>query len=296
MLWTNGSATRISDGANHVEVKSLYVSGDDVYITGTETIIVGTETIYDRAFATLWKNGTPTRLGPATVVSADSVFVVGDDVYVAGTETISKRNVATLWKNGAPIRLVNNANFSFAKSVFVSGNDVYVAGYEDFPKGDKYGGWNSVATLWKNGAPTRLGNLATRSDANLVFVSGEDVYAAGWDEGSPALWKNGTAARPNFTVKSLFVTDRKVYVATEDGRSESGKNAATLLVNDKATQLSNPENDGYAQSVFVSGKDVYVAGFERISDCPVAFVWKNGNPIQLSDPPMPTWAKFVFVK
>ena len=74
----------------------------------------------------------------------------GDDptVYVTGQDG----NWATLWKNGA-VAYQSYSKWAGFESVFVAGDDVYIAGADsnDYER--------DHATVWKNGAATRLSDL-----------------------------------------------------------------------------------------------------------------------------------------
>ena len=129
----------------------------------------------------------------------------------------------------------NGTSYSTEISFVTNNTDVYVAGYLQtdsirFP----------VATIWKNGSPISLTNGAYAAVANSVFVSGNDVYAAGTDKAAGTYpiakyWKNGVG-----------------YTLTN------------------GTSLAD------AKSVCVVGSDVYVAGYEGNNFVTVAKVWKNG--------------------
>jgi len=117
--------------------------------------------------------------------------------------------------------------------------DVYVAGVEIDDAG------NSYATVWKNGEAQNL----WQGGATSVYVSENKLYVAGWgfnaqeDHRNAKLWKNGV-------VKDLTkgVPWNSFVVRTSDD----------------------------ANSVFVSGADVYVAGSETNEEgYMVATVWKN---------------------
>jgi hypothetical protein len=174
--------------------------------------------------------------------------------------------------------------------------DVYVAGFEDvssncFP-------CLYVAKYWKNGTPVTLGAGVYGSDADSIFVSGNDVYVAG-REGSPngdvaKYWKNGvgvalTAGAQNSVAigLSVFVDGNDVYVAGYD------RGVAMYWKNGVQVALTDGTNGAEAWSIVVSGTDVYVAGWEykttqidpsHTFTTPVAEYWKNGVPTELSDP------------
>ena len=179
----------------------------------------------------------------------------------APTPVASYRTVPTLWINGKSQRLSDcmgdwserNSYRAEALSVFVSDKDIYVAGYEKYS-----------AMLWKNGKPQHLKQEREHDysyKATSVFLSGKDVYVAGSvgrpdDYGEAILWKNG---EPQYLQHSSI------------------KNIA-----------SGRSFDVVANSVYVSGKDVYIAGTATIIDTEngydyIGILWKNGKPQFLYD-------------
>lgn len=122
---------------------------------------------------------------------------------------------------------------SCKKSGTVAEVNVYVCGWD----------WNSTATTkyWKNGSPVELVDGTKISDAVSIFVSGSDVYVAG-------------------------------YVDT------TGDPLATYWKNGKPVILAKDAN---ASSIVVEGSDVYVAGVESYGTSETAVYWKNGMPVLL---------------
>jgi Carboxypeptidase regulatory-like domain len=264
----------------------------DVYVAGNENGI-----------AKVWKNGVATNLSTLTdSAGAYSVFVSGTDVYVAG---VQGRN-ARVWKNGVGTNLTNitNANnIAEAYSIFVLGNDVYVAGMET--SGNSY-----FAKVWKNGIVTNLSNGTNWASANSVFVVGSDVYIAGvvqdTTNGTNAkLWKNGVVTNlTNGTNRtgeaySVYVSGSDVYVVGSSRDSALGaRDQATLWKNGVPTYLTNGNNYAAANSIFVLGSDVYIAGYEENGTGvnSIAKVWKNGVVTNLSNGTTETYANSIFVK
>ena len=122
-----------------------------------------------------------------------------------------------------------------------TGTNIYVAGYE-----------NKVAKYWKNGTAVILADPSLNTAINSIVVSGNDVFAGGYEINNNAnpvkvakYWKNGTG---------VTLTD--------------------------ATSTTNaPEINAMA----VSGTDVYAGGYERnASSIEVARYWKNGTPVSLT--------------
>jgi hypothetical protein len=166
---------------------------------------------------------------------------------------------ATIWVNGEAQTLGENGN---ASSVHVKDGNVFVAGMSVSENGIV------MATLWVNGVPQTLSE--NTSQALSVFVSGDDVYAAGYENGVATLWVNGTPQRLSNNdsfANSVFVSGNNVYVAGNVGIQfgiSYGNPRATLWTNGVPRTLSNDTSQ--ARSVFVSGNDIYVAGSTATND------------------------------
>ena len=203
---------------------------------------------------------------------------------------------AILWNDGAAQQLSGEGSSQY-NSVFVSGTDVYVAGYDTASTASSYK--YRDAMLWKNGTPQILNKQAyvSSSHAYSVFVSGTDVYVAGYNDSEATLWKNGTAQTLNSTnsvAYSVYVSGANVYVAGNVGSSTSEynfDNRATLWVNGVEQILSS--NSSNANSVFVSGSDVYVAGVVYADGNFRATLWKNGTAQTLNNGPSIAYSVFV---
>lgn len=106
-----------------------------------------------------------------------------------------------------------------------------------------------MATIWKNGTATTLtAGTASVGVATAVFVKGNDVYVAGYEQenyygGGPTFakyWKNGVAVKLSTTSSS-------------------------------------------ATGIAVFGNDVYVSGWENNGAYNVAKYWKNGVAVNLGN-------------
>ena len=169
------------------------------------------------------------------------------------------------------------------------GQNVYIAGFEEIQD-------NSEARLWKNG---KMENLASSvggtvrssevthiTGARSVYVSGNDVYVAGYEiiysDGKDALqarlWKNGEIQPLENGVYdqtlSVFVTDNDVYVLGSESLdtwpSSYGRWSYKYWKNGKAVIFSEGKPGEVSagalfiekgvSSIFVSDGVVYVAG------------------------------------
>lgn len=215
---------------------------------------------YHGGSAAYWKDGKLFALAGGTY--AHSIYVSGNDVYVAG-ENNGGGLRAVYWKNGVPVMLTNGTNAALANSIYVVGNDVYVGGYELYNNSANI----AIAKYWKNGVAVSLttGTNNISGLVNSIYVAGTDVYAAG------------------FTANTLLGNQIATY----------WKNGVAVPLNDSTNSIAT------AQSIFVKGNDVYVAGNQKnqlgIGGIPVAKYWKNGTSIVLTDGTQHSGAYSIFV-
>lgn len=184
-------------------------------------------------------------------------------------------------------------------------NNVYIAGWGNSANG------KTVARILKNGILENLSNGQNNARANAVFVSGTDVYVAGFDGYDAILWKNGAAQTlmsggwfPNLdstavvTASSVFVSGNDVYVSGNifNWVQLGGWVEGVLWKNGMVQDLGSPGPDYLANSVYVSNSDVYVAGmvFDFQSRYH-ATIWKNGIAQFLTDGQHGEIANSVFV-
>jgi len=231
--WKDGVTVSLSDGTQHAFADGLFINGANVYVAGSE------ETAQQRR-AKYWVNGTETNLtNGAKHAVANAVFVADNKVYVSGFMN-DPMEIARYWVDGVEVLLAQSPNAvrSVANGIFVVGTDVYVSGYQqiNFSGTGRY-----VATVWKNGGITLLGNTANNSYATGVVVKDNDVYVSGYENENTInvakYWKNGTAV-----------------------------------------PLSDGTVDEHGSSVFVSNEgDVYVSGYSgNVNTGLQAKYWKNG--------------------
>jgi hypothetical protein len=105
------------------------------------------------------------------------------------------------------------------------------------------------------------------------------------------LWKNGVAQHLGVpegalstAVRSVFVSGGNVYAAGIVVYSASPQLYAPALWKNGVPQILGEANGmNYADSVYVFGDDVFVAGYERemVDGNYVATLWKNGEARRL---------------
>jgi hypothetical protein len=160
--------------------------------------------------------------------------------------------------------------------------NLYVVGLENTGNGPLQ------AKLWNNGKATLLSAPSMAAHASSVFVSGTDVYATGSMSNNVGYWKNGVfkvlGSAPDIisTGSSIFVSNNDVYVAGYETNSNGSffpLNIAKIWKNDKAIILGDSLTNSWANCVYVSGSDVYVAG--TINNA--AALWVNGVLREFTD-------------
>jgi hypothetical protein len=179
------------------------------------------------------------------------------DVYVGGfIRNSSGKTVAAYWKNGTYNALTDGTRNATARSVFIEGDKVYAAGYQD-----KAGSVLNIATYWENGVAHPLGTTGGTFDAAV----------------------------------SIFVQNNNVHLAGYERNHSSGNDMAKYWGSGAPLILESSNNESRALGVFVSGTDVYVAGYEEIGGDNIAKYWKNGVPVILSDGATDAEALSIFV-
>ncbi|HEV2478369.1 MAG TPA: hypothetical protein VGS79_01845 [Puia sp.] len=267
ILWTNGQPQELdTNGGFGTQVA---VSGSDVYVGGVSdenpyAMWDGPEIM---GKFTYWKNGAETTIGgPGVVEGAFGIAVQGNNVYYLAS---------ALYENGAVVPLQGQGSKGFISAAQVVGNDVYIAGCDSAGDG----------VYWKNGVLHVF--AATQSPGTFIVVSclyvtpNGDVYAGGTDaQQGAAIWRNGVetkvlssgGALPLTNVKAIFVSGTDVYSISRVAVF-GGSSLPAYWKNGVEVNLP-PGNASYgnANSIFVAGNDVYVAGTTSQG----AVLWKNG--------------------
>ncbi len=209
-------------------------------------------------------NGDGQRVRPEPELPRDPDVYIGGTCsikdYVLDRDTkISGRATPCYWKNGELVQLsvIDPHLGGYLSSLFVSGSDVYAAG-QCTAAVRSYSKWTITLCYWKNGERIDLHTYDLPSQwgqATSIFVSGNDAYVSG-----------ATTRRTTFSVVNSF---------------------PCIWKNGERIEL--PIADGFvsgeAQSVFVAGNDVYVAGTIAKSGGKHSYspcLWKNGVISQLS--------------
>ena len=251
-FWKNGVLQEHHGSTGRVN--SIYAINSQNVIMAGNFFLAGIQAYVARSWLNEFDYFNSLLVGGQYIASnAHSVYVANSVVYTAGyeIETVDGKSISIpkIWKYEHtdaswmrnPIvaeNLVDKTKTAggVALSVHVSGNDVYAAGWENNEHDV------CVAKLWKNGDGQNLTDGSFPAQAQSVFVSGDDVYVAGWENnehGNPIakLWKNGVA-------KTLPKLEIYAYTTSRDSEAESRFGSS-------------------ANSVYVVGNDVYVAGWQN---------------------------------
>jgi len=229
------------------------------------------------------------KTGNQTATGGNITYV--PDVFVAGSQDNGAHPLATYWKNSTAVTL--STQESALNSIFIYGNDVYAAGWERINN-------LQLANYWKNSTKTTLGTNA--STANTIAVSGNDVHVGGWEIINgfdlPRYWKNGTGTTisvndpiisqivtGNGSCTGIYVNANNVY-AVGSYRNSQGRFSPWEFTNGIIPAYTIPNNDKhcFANAVYVSGSDKYVAGNQNnaTTGLAMATIWKNGNATSLT--------------
>jgi len=251
--WINGEPVNITErtydyGPDAAAATAIAVSGVDVYVVGYQQSCGFSCGDYGR----FWNNGISVDLDLPTY--PNSITISNNDIYIAGSNlylTGNGGNAAYL-KNEVKIELPSGTTGAISTAIAVSGNDVYVSGI-GITGSINNGSQNYIAKYWKNSDIINLTDGTDDAQAWSIAVSGNDVYVAGME------W-NGNSYQ-------------------DYSGNTHKKSVAKYWKNGTAVNLTDGTEDAVANSIIVSGTDVYVAG----TVYGYATYWKNGVAVQLTD-------------
>lgn len=287
----------LQDAKEGVTLKTIAVSGEN--IKNKKTLDVYNKKIEDVASAgnkiTLsYPDGGP-ALSTAEVTVAMTAFPAeSGNVDVAVTvDNNGKEQTITI--PGVVVAFEAGKRYTKTLKLDVPDPDaetVYVAGFD----------YSTLTPLlWVNGVARQLSaDGISSAQAMSVYVSGNDIYAAGSGRGESSssdaalLWKNGVGAiltdGTSITqAASVYVSGNDVYVA--GSAKENNLYVATLWKNGTLIPLSDGVNRAEAKSICVSGDNVYVAGY----DGKYAVLWTNSVAQNLTDGTKNAKANSVYV-
>jgi len=293
--WLNGMWNELGtiDATKHSHAASITIDSGNVYVAGwcvnSSNVVV----------AGYWLNGTWTALTPLDVTKTSavtSIYISGGSVYAAGYCLDSTGlMIPGYWMNGVwiPFAPIDPTRTSIVYNIIVSGADVYAAGW----------GLKSVYVRDNPLAPPSPDDPLTPIDESLIFPGHrEDLPVAGyWINGSwtslvpvPEIPTDTPITVKSSRVTSLFISGTNVYA----GGWRTGKYISDSALpywdedieipgywlNEIWTELIPPYPLYAARvtSMFVSGTDVYAAGYCNNSvGVSMPGYWLNGVWIEL---------------
>jgi len=240
VYWINGHKVILDHNAGAAAGEGIVVTecGCDVYVVGTVIEGTGSRAVY-------WKNGVQHRLpGGSKNMEGNGITLHGKDVYVAGLGVPfdNTTSYAFYYKNDSLHVLTDSTTISGqGQAIIVKGNDVYVAGAS-------WVGGDHIATVWKNGVATLVGNTSNNlgSIVTGLAVKGNDTYTS-------------------------------VVLGTD----------ASFWLNNTKTDLTPSPLFGNDTAIVLSGNDVYISGWNASfngNENPAACYWKNGVAAPLTAP------------
>jgi len=261
-------------------IKATASSGQYATCTVTVTIPVASVTLNKNALA--FQIGDTEKLTATVQPSSATNKNVNWSSSNSGVATVTNDGQVTARGRGTATITAASQDGRASATCGVAVADTYVAGHRII-------NGKHVATLWTNGQGKGITDGSHEAVAESVYVSGSDVYVAGYEENASGnfvakVWKNGSVHQSlndgTYTAAaySICVSNSNVYVAGVEF-NDQGNSVATLWTNGKAKHLADGAYSSYAYSVTASGADVYVAGYSgNASRKEVAVVWKNGEP------------------
>lgn len=208
------------------------------------------------------------------------------DVYIGGSYGLSP----AIWKNGESPSLITTTGTSITiSSMFIEGNDQYLVGSE-MVAGKR------LATIWKNGVPTRLHTDFYEGQLTDIIVKNGTTHCVGYfyetATSKPRIMylinESGVfvTSGANYAYsKKMFIKDDVVYIAGNETTSPTDNtDRAKYWRNGVSIPLSSGTTDHYANDIFVdSNNDVHICG----SSYNAGFIpkyWKNGVETLLETP------------
>ncbi|HTE31634.1 MAG TPA: hypothetical protein VK666_14730, partial [Chryseolinea sp.] len=283
--WKDGAYGGLTHDSIYSQVNSLYVDGSTVLIGGWKIVASSPPP------ALIWQDGIETVI--------DRAF--GSPVLIASRNN----NLFGVWhegltgwvinKNSTEQPIIDTAYNIGPTGLTLLGDDMYISGCSVWHDGKPDSKTYQNAQCWKN--DQLIFRESENSNAMSIFIHQNDIYMAGYlhDLTSSTItacyWKNGQRVDLNVsaTATSVFVTDAHVYVSGLI--IDQGVDKAVYWKDGVATELTKEGTFSMANSVFVQGTDVHVAGYEHGYPA----YWKNDVKQNISNQDRRGQIKFVVV-
>ncbi len=204
-----------------------------------------------------------TQINSTTIVSGgelSTVTTISDKGLIWGTDSTTL-TIAALTKRSAGS---GSANFTDTIKNLIGSTTYYIRAYAINTAGTAYGDIITFTTL-----PPE-----------------PNVYLCGYNGNTAAYWKNGQLFQlPGGTfAHSIFLQGNDIYISGEENGAAGLR--AMYWKNGSPVYLTDGTYAAVANSIWVAGSDVYVAGYQRTANDPnyqaSARYWKNGVPVSLT--------------
>jgi len=222
------------------------------------------------SYSTSWIDATSSQYGTPIFITCG--FMDGSVPYFGGRNTSNAVDIQpSFWKNGDVTQLADSGS---VEAIYVLRGDVYSSGYIIRNKA-------KVPVFWKNTTMVEL-QSAIQATTKKIYVFGSDVYVAGFDNGEAVYWKNGSKVGLGLP---LQITDMAVASGDVHIVGYTLNNLAFHWQGGNVTNLplSSGATTGKANSIFIDGSDIYIAGEASNGSTSTAIYWKNGATTVLSD-------------
>ena len=296
-VWLNGEMHTL--GVNNYDEGSVYgcaysmtVSNNDVYVVGHQTPPLSSEAGIYYENATIWKNGAILSEGiNRGLATTSDILVYNDKVLTVG---LSESGAPYLIKDKDVIWLPKRSGHknNWTETIDESNGDIYILG-RNVTESSNYFGTNRTF-FWKN---QELMDYDIEGDGLCLSVQDGHIYClVKKADGMLYLWKDGQITATGLkdsgpgvlgpTFKPMFVDGEDVYIVGHQNE------VAKIWKNGEISLLTTEDNHYSLTGIYVYHKDVYVIGYEVVSnfDAPappyqhsIIKLWKNGEENTLDD-------------
>ena len=313
-IYSTSKKTIVSGGTVSASNGSaIFIQGGNLDISGNAKITAANTPKESGTIHLYFAGSTILNINGGTVENTTKGVAIYNDHYLSAANTVNINGgtiLSGIYNKGGEVNISGgtiNAGISNSGNVKITGGTISVnADYDAIFNTERN------YTLVLGGNPTITGKISIDPEklsiltiGTRAFAPDQKIYTLSFKEyavGNLAVM-NGREFINSFRLDDpdwilmgsaahLAIVPAKgsdVYMAGSDRNANPF--VAKLWKNGKVQNLSNGKHHAEANSVFVSGSDVYVAGHENNK----AVLWKNGIMQHLTDGTNNTVAKSVFV-
>ena len=214
-------------------------------------------------------------------------FVV-HTIYTTGMVCVSTGADSVMWRNKTMTVLPSPSpvNGPRGTAIEISNSDIYIAGI------CFKGSASAIPCYWKNGNRTEM--PGTDAYTTSIAINSGDILISGGNNGvlpSACYWKNGSQYALNANLngtyssqaRSIFATNGKIYIAGLIQPKSNKGNIACYWVDGQRVDLTSNASSSNANSIYVSGDKVYLAGEYYNGSQSNTCYWVDGVRFDLKD-------------